>query len=392
MIIQEAHRLHSVTEYYFSRKLKEIAALRQQGKDIINLGIGSPDLDPDREVVKSLERHAHHGGSHGYQPYTGIPELRDAIAGYLSARFSVALDPNREILPLMGSKEGIMHISMAFLDPGDKVLIPNPGYPTYSSVARLTSAAILPYELDEHNHWEINFATLEQLPLDEVKIMWVNYPNMPTGARGSLEMMSRLVELAAKHQFLVVNDNPYAMLYEGSPLSIFQVPGAREVALELNSMSKSHNMAGWRVGWVAGEQEYLQMILRVKSNMDSGMFLPVQRAAIRALSLSDSWYEKNLGVYQHRRKAANRIFDILDCTYEDGQGGMFTWARVPDRVDDTEKWVDRILEKAGVFITPGHIFGSQGNRYVRISLCSSDHLLEEAAERIDKAQNKLRKK
>ena len=389
MIIEEAKRLHGVSEYYFSRKLKEIAALNQQGEDIINLGIGSPDLDPDREVIRTLEHQAHHGGSHGYQPYTGIPELREAIAGYLAARFGVSMEPQREILPLMGSKEGIMHITQAFVNPGDKVLIPNPGYPTYASVSRLAQAEILSYELDGHNHWEVNLKALENHPLEEVKVMWVNFPNMPTGARGSLKMFRKLVQLAEKHRFLLVNDNPYAMLHQGQPFSLFQAEGAKEVALELNSMSKSHNMAGWRVGWVAGDQEYLQMILRVKSNMDSGMFLPVQRAAIKALSLPDTWYEKNLNVYQHRRLKANQIFDILDCTYDKGQGGMFTWARIPDGIPEAEAWVDRILAEAKVFITPGHIFGTQGKRYVRISLCSSDHLLEEAAERIRAVQNKL---
>ncbi len=389
MIIQEAQRLHAVTEYYFSRKLKEIQALRQQGEDIINLGIGSPDLTPDPEVVSALERHARNGGSHGYQSYTGIPELREAISGYLKDKFEVETDPNSEILPLMGSKEGIMHISLAFLNPGDKVLVPNPGYPTYASVSKIAEADIITYDLDETRNWEVNIDQLTRLPLDEIKLMWINYPNMPTGAPGSISLFQKLVQLAKKHRFLLVNDNPYAMLYPGKPISLFQVPEAREIGLELNSMSKSHNMAGWRIGWVSGEQEYIQMILRVKSNMDSGMFLPVQRAAARALRLPEAWYVRNLEVYQHRRKAANRIFDILDCSYAEGQGGMFTWARIPDSVKDPEKWIDEILYKARVFITPGLIFGSRGNRYARISLCSSDKLLEEAAERIARVRDKL---
>lgn len=386
MIIEEARRLHAVSEYYFSRKLREIQVLRQEGHDIINLGIGSPDLSPDPEVVKTLERQAHQGGSHGYQSYTGIPEFRQAISSYLESVYQVTLDPAAEILPLMGSKEGIMHISLAFLNPGDKILIPNPGYPTYASVGRLAEADIYTYDLEEGRNWEANIEELKKLPLDTFKLMWINYPNMPTGARGSIELFKALVVLARKHKFLLVNDNPYAMLHDGEPLSIFQVEGAKEVALELNSMSKSHNMAGWRLGWVAGDASYLQMILKVKSNMDSGMFLPIQRAAVKALNLPSEWYRKNLKVYQNRRMAANSIFEILECSYSENQGGMFAWARVPEEVSDVDEWVNTILHKAGVFITPGHIFGSRGERYLRISLCSSENLLKEAAERIKKAK------
>jgi aspartate/methionine/tyrosine aminotransferase len=386
MIIEEARRLHAVSEYYFSRKLKEIQALRQQGHDIINLGIGSPDLIPDQDVIKTLERHAGKGSSHGYQPYTGIAELREAIAEYLETIFHVTLEPNTEILPLMGSKEGIMHISLAFLNPGDKVLIPNPGYPTYASVSKLVEADVLTYDLSESTSWEVDLEQLQKLPLDDIKLMWLNYPNMPTGAHGSIGMFKALVQLARKHKFLLVNDNPYAMIHGDDPISIFQIPGAKEVALELNSMSKSHNMAGWRLGWVAGDHSYLKMILKVKSNMDSGMFLPIQRAAVRALQLPLEWHKKNQEVYRHRRMKANSIFDLLQCTYDSRQGGMFAWGKAPDEVKDVSAWVDEILEKAEVFITPGHIFGSRGDRYIRISLCSSEHLLEEAAQRISSAK------
>lgn len=392
MIIEEARRLHAVSEYYFSRKLKEIHALRQQGHDIINLGIGSPDLIPDAEVIKTLNRYASKGSSHGYQPYTGIPELKEAIAVYLDTIFHVQVDPNTDILPLMGSKEGIMHISLAFINPGDKVLVPNPGYPTYAAVSKIVEADILTYDLNESKNWEVDFDQLQKLPLDDVKLMWVNFPNMPTGARGSIEMFTALVTLARRHKFLLVNDNPYAMIQGGEALSLFQVPKATDVALELNSMSKSHNMAGWRLGWVAGDYSYLQMILKVKSNMDSGMFLPIQRAAIKALQLPAKWYQNNQEVYQHRRLSANRIFDILECTYDPDQGGMFAWGQVPSKVNNTEQWIDEILELAEVFITPGGIFGSRGDRYIRISLCSSGHLLNEAADRIDAVKSKLVKK
>ena len=387
MIITEAKRVQQVSEYYFSGKLKEINALRQQGKDIINLGIGSPDLSPLPEAINVLSTVAKQPSSHGYQSYTGIPELRDAIAAYMFENYGVRFDPNTEILPLMGSKEGIMHITMAFADPGDKVLIPNPGYPTYASVAKLAEAEIIQYRLDESHHWRIDFDYLEKLPLDEVKLMWVNYPNMPTGARGDLEDFQRLVELARKHKFLVINDNPYGQLHEGSQMSIFQAEGSREVCLELNSLSKSHNMAGWRVGWVSGEFDYIRMILRVKSNMDSGMFLPVQKAAVKMLQAENSWYEDLRKVYARRRLTAFRIMDTLGCSYDREQQGMFVWGKAPDKVKDVTNWSDQILENADVFITPGFIFGTAGNRYLRVSLCSSDDIITEALHRIEKYMN-----
>ncbi len=387
MIIQEATRIQKVSEYYFSGKLKEISALRQQGRDIINLGIGSPDLSPDSVAIETLAGAAKMPLSHGYQSYIGVPELRDAIAEYMNVHYGVHFDPNTEILPLIGSKEGIMHITMAFVNPGDKVLVPNPGYPTYTSVTRLAEAEPVQYLLDEHDGWKVDLAYLEKLPLDEIKLMWVNFPNMPTGATGSMEDFEKLIALARKHHFLIVNDNPYGQLYSGDQFSIFQVAGAREVCLELNSLSKSHNMAGWRVGWVAGEFDYIRMVLRVKSNMDSGMFLPVQKAAAKMLQMGPEWYEKLRGVYAVRRKVAVEIMNSLGCHCEETEG-MFVWGRVPDEVKDVTAWTDEILDKAMVFITPGFIFGSAGNRYIRISLCSSEDVMLEALRRIQTMKKK----
>ncbi len=382
MIISEARRIQQVGEYYFSGKLKEIHALRQQGRDIINLGIGSPDLSPDASAVQMLCASAKQTSAHGYQSYIGIPELRDAIGRYLEQHYQVRFDPNTEILPLLGSKEGIMHITMAFVNPGDTVLVPDPGYPTYAAVTRLAEGAPLHYKLDGSSGWRIDFEQLEQLPLDQVKLMWINYPNMPTGAKGSPDDFSRLIRLAEQHNFLIVNDNPYGQLFEGPLLSIFQTEGSREVALELNSMSKSHNMAGWRVGWLAGEFEYIRMILRVKSNMDSGMFLPVQRAAARMLQADPDWYVHLRNIYSRRRKKAFQIFDVLECSYDPEQQGMFCWGKAPGKVKDVAQWSDQILEQAEVFITPGFIFGPAGNDYLRISLCSPEDILAEALERV----------
>ncbi|WP_255647450.1 pyridoxal phosphate-dependent aminotransferase [Fulvivirga sedimenti] len=388
MIIQEATRIQKVSEYYFSGKLKEISALRQQGRDIINLGIGSPDLSPDPIAIETLAGAAKMPSSHGYQSYIGVPELRDAIAGYMKKHYGQHFDPNTEILPLIGSKEGIMHITMAFVNPGDKVLVPNPGYPTYTSVTRLAEAEPVQYLLDESNAWNIDIAYLEKLPLDEIKLMWVNYPNMPTGAKGSRKDFEKLIALARKHHFLIVNDNPYGQLHEGTQFSIFQIEGAREVCLELNSLSKSHNMAGWRIGWLSGEFDYIRMVLRVKSNMDSGMFLPVQKAAAKMLQMNADWYEKLRGVYASRRKVAQLIMQTLGCSFQADQQGMFVWGKVPDSVKDVTVWTDEILEKAMVFITPGFIFGTAGNRYIRISLCSSEDILEEALRRIQNMETK----
>lgn len=383
MIIQGADRLSSVEEYYFSKKLKEIRNLNLQGKDIINLGIGSPDMPPSNEVIKTLSSEAQKEDNHGYQSYIGIPELRKAISDYLSSQFQITYLPENEILPLIGSKEGIMHISMAFLNEGDKVLVPNPGYPTYSSVSKLVGAEIVTYELSEANSWKLDFDSLEQLPLSDAKLMWVNYPNMPTGQKGDMQDFARLIELAKKHKFLIINDNPYGQLYEGEQLSILQAPGAKEVCLELNSLSKSHNMAGWRVGWIVGDSSYISTILKVKSNMDSGMFKPLQLAAVNALNSGHNWFETLKNSYQKRRVLAFQIMDTLNCTYDKDQGGMFVWAKIPDAIESVESWVDRIILEAEVFITPGFIFGSTGERYIRISLCSNIEVLGEALERIN---------
>ena len=350
--------------------------------DIINLGIGSPDLSPSPEAVEILTAEARRPDAHGYQSYIGIPELRSAISSYMEEYYGVFFNPSNEILPLMGSKEGIMQVTMAFADPGDKVLIPDPGYPTYQSVAGLAEAEPLHYHLDESDHWKIDFDYLEKLPLNLVKIMWINYPHMPTGARGDLDDFRRLIDLAKEYGFLVINDNPYGQLYEGKLLSIFQVEGSRDVALELNSMSKSHNMAGWRVGWLLGDEAYIKDVLRVKSNMDSGMFYPVQRAASYMLKSEIGWYEYLRKMYGRRRKIGLQIFDALGCTYAGDLGGMFIWGKAPDHIRDVPEWTDSILMSSGVFITPGIVFGKTGNRYLRLSLCSSEDILKQALERI----------
>ncbi len=384
MIISTADRINSVEEYYFSRKLKAIKALNDAGKDLINLGIGSPDLPPADEVIATLSKAAEASNNHGYQSYVGIPELKKAIADYLDKHFRIQVNYNTELLPLIGSKEGIMHISMAFLNPGDVVLVPNPGYPTYSSVSRLTNAEIQTYELDEDQQWMINLEQLENLDLSSVKLMWVNYPNMPTGQKGSLEQFEKLVFLARKHQFLIINDNPYSQLFSGKPLSIFQVEGAKEVCLELNSLSKSHNMAGWRIGWVCGNSEYINAILKVKSNMDSGMFKPLQLAAAKALEADLTWFESLNKIYHERRLLAFEIMDLLNCSYDKDQGGMFVWGKIPENISSVEQWVDQIIDEAGVFITPGFIFGSLGQRHIRISLCSNKEVLQISKDRISR--------
>lgn len=384
MVIQEARRVQKVTEYYFSGKLKEIHALRQQGLDIINLGIGSPDLSPDNDPVNALVTTARQPSAHGYQPYIGTPEFRDAIRDYMMEMYGAQFDPNTEILPLMGSKEGIYHIAMSFIDPGDIVLVPNPGYLTYAAASRLAEADIRTYDLNEKDSWRIDFDALKQLPLDDVKIMWVNYPNMPTGSKGDVGQFEKLVTLAQRHQFLIVNDNPYGQLFDGDPLSIFQVENARDVCLELNSLSKSHNMAGWRIGWLAGEFEYLKIVLRSKSNMDSGMFLGFQKAASKALSAEASWYESLRATYEKRRKVGFEILQTLGCEMNPDQQGMFVWGKAPETIDSVPSWVDDILMKTAVFIVPGGIFGTRGDRYVRLSLCSPESVLLEALDRIKK--------
>ena len=382
MIIQPANRLSDVQEYYFSKKLKEIRELNSSGKNIINLGIGSPDLAPSPETIEALIETAEKTNTHGYQSYTGIPELRNAISSWMASTYGVDFKAENEILPLMGSKEGIMHISMAFLNPGDKVLVPDPGYPTYTSVSNLLDADIEFYDLDEQNDWNVDVERLKKKDLSKVKLLWLNFPHMPTGARADLDILQELINLAKENKFLIVNDNPYSLILNPTPRSIFNLKGAKDVCLELNSLSKSHNMAGWRIGWLSGATEYISTVLRVKSNMDSGMFLGLQKAAVKALSNPMHWHEDQNNIYAKRRKLIEEIFDYLQVKYNPNSVGMFVWAKVPDSVDNIEKFVDDILYKANVFITPGFIFGSNGERYIRASLCASQETIKEALSRI----------
>jgi LL-diaminopimelate aminotransferase len=389
-MIRFAKRIERVEEYYFSRKLAEVRKLDAQGTPVINLGIGSPDLPPSKETIDALETTARKPGSHGYQNYKGIPPLRQAIAAFNQRTYGVTLDPETMILPLVGSKEGIMHIMMAFVDEGDEVLIPDPGYPTYASVANLVGAKLRTYRLDAARDWSVDVDALDREDLSKVKVMWVNYPHMPTGVQASRQQLQALVDLARRHQFLIVNDNPYSLILNDSPASLLAVEGASEVALELNSLSKSHNMAGWRIGWVAGRPEFIDAVLRVKSNMDSGMFLGLQQAAIEALKSGESWFMNVNKVYSERKAIAQQVLDQLGCIYSQKQSGLFVWAKAPAHVASVEGWIDEILYGAKVFITPGFIFGKQGERYVRISLCAPVEKLQEALERLKKwkAENK----
>ena len=384
MIIEPARRTLSVKEYYFSLKNKEIARLNAERAakglpPVINLGIGSPDGSPSEEAVEALCACARRSGVHGYQSYVGIPELRQAMASWYERWYGVSLDPASEIQPLMGSKEGILLLSLAFLNPGDKVLVPNPGYPTYTSATRMCEAELLPYDLVEADGWYPSFEQLEAMDLTGVKLMWVNYPNMPTGAPARRDVFEKLVDFARRHQILLVNDNPYSFVLN-EPLSILSIPGAREVCLEMNSLSKSHNMAGWRVGMIVGAADVLQQLLKVKSQMDSGMFRGIQEAAVAALNAGPAWYEALNAEYRRRRSVACRIMDALGCSYDPSAGGLYVWGRVPE--GEASNWSDRILYEAGVFLTPGFVFGSNGANYLRISLCANVPTLEQALERI----------
>jgi hypothetical protein len=383
MIIAPAHRLADISEYYFSRKLREIRSRLASGEAIINLGIGNPDMMPSEETIKELVARAVQPGNHGYQPYKGIPQLREAFARWYIDTYGVTLDPESDILPLMGSKEGIMHISLAFLNPGDQVLVPNPGYPTYSSITRLTGAEIVYYDLNEANGWLPDLAALAQQDLSRVKLMWINYPHMPTGTLAPVELLTQLVAFAKEHALLLCHDNPYSLVLNPEPRSIFSVPGAMEVAIELNSLSKSHNMAGWRIGMVSGQAEYIDTIIKVKSNMDSGMFMPLQAAAAKALANSYQWHADRNQVYAQRRELAYRLLDTIDCTYAPDQAGLFVWARVPDQALSGETLSEWLLNEASVFIAPGFIFGSNGDRYVRVSLCAPTRQMELAVERAE---------
>ena len=382
--IQPAERLAAVQEYYFSRKLKEVARMNAEGMDVISLAIGSPDMPPSEETIDVLCREARKADTHGYQPTMGIPELRKAMAGFYQRWYGVELDPATEIQPLIGSKEGILHVTLAFVNPDDEVLVPNPGYPTYTSLSTLLGARIVNYDLREDNGWQPDFDQLERMDLSRVKLMWTNYPNMPTGARAQRQTYERLVDFARRHGIVVVNDNPYSfILNEGERLSLLQVPGAKECCIEFNSMSKSHNMPGWRVGMLATNAEFVRWILKVKSNIDSGTFRPLQLAAAQAYQNSDDWHQQaNITTYARRRRLAEEIMTTLGCTFDPTQVGMFLWGRIPDHYADVEQLTERVLHDARVFITPGFIFGSNGQRYIRISLCAKEEQFRQALERI----------
>ena len=387
MIIEAANRTKGVSEYYFSRKLQEIEAMNRSGEKVINLGIGSPDMAPASKVVEKLVQGAENPDNHAYQSYKGIPELREAFAAWYEKYYHVALDPVTEIQPLAGSKEGILLLSLAFLNRGDKVLVPNPGYPTYSSATLLAEAEIIPFDLKENNGWRPDFEALEAMDLNGVKMMWVNYPNMPTGACADMALYKRLVEFGQKHRILICNDNPYSFILNEEQLSILSVEGARTCCVELNSLSKAHNMAGWRIGMIAGDKEVIANVLKVKSNMDSGMFRPMQLAAAEALTLDAAWYEQLNAEYRKIKALAGEIFDTLGAKYDPGSRGMFLWGKIGSEWGNGEKLSDDILQKARVFITPGFIFGSNGDRYIRISLCAKQDVLKKALERIKRALN-----
>ncbi|WP_158844146.1 pyridoxal phosphate-dependent aminotransferase [Algibacter sp. L1A34] len=380
-MIEVADRLHSVEEYYFSRKLKEVNLLIASGKPVINLGIGSPDLQPPQKVIEALTEGLLSPNAHKYQSYQGLPELRQAISGFYKTHYDVNLSPNTEVLPLMGSKEGIMHISMAYLNKGDEVLIPNPGYPTYQSVTKLMEAKPVFYELDAANNWQPDFEALERLDLTKVKLMWVNYPHMPTGTQPSASLFEELVAFAKKHNILVINDNPYSFILNENPASILNVEGAKDVCLELNSLSKTFNMAGWRVGMVVGDNKYINDILKVKSNMDSGMFYGIQKGAIEALKCSSMWFATLNNVYRERRDLVWKLAEALNCTYDENATGLFVWAKLPLHIK-AEEYIDLILKEKSIFLTPGTIFGSQGEGYIRFSLCAQTEDLHEAIRRV----------
>ncbi len=382
-MIQAADRLSLVQEYYFSRKLKEVAQLNAAGRDIISLAIGSPDMPPSEQTIEKLCEVAHDPNAHGYQITVGIPELRHAMAGFYKRWYGVDIDGNTEVLPLIGSKEGILHVTLAFVNPGDEVLVPNPGYPTYTSLSKILGAKIVNYNLREDNGWQPDFEELEQMDLSKVKLMWTNYPNMPTGGRAQRETYERLVKFAKDHDIVVVNDNPYSFILSEERLSILQVPGAKDCCIEFNSMSKSHNMPGWRVGMCITNAQFIQWIMKVKSNIDSGTFRGIQLAAAEALNNSEEWHRTyNIETYARRRQWAEKIMDVLGCTYDKRQVGMFLWGKIPEKYADVEELTERVLHEARVFITPGFIFGSNGARYIRISLCAKEEKIQQALERI----------
>lgn len=381
--IEPAARLSNVKEYYFSRKLKEIAALRDAGEDIISLAIGGPDLPPPPAAVDAAIETLKRPDTHGYQPTVGIPDLRKAFAGWYRDFYGVDdIDPDTELLPLIGSKEGIINISMAFLNPGDGVLVPDPGYPTYTSASNLVQAEIFTYTLKEENGWQPDFEELEKLPLDKIKLMWVNYPHMPTGTPASLNTFRKLVDFSRKYGILIVNDNPYSFILNSKPLSLMQIDGAKDTCIEINSLSKCLNLSGWRVGMLVSNPEFVSWVLKVKSNMDSGQPRAIMEGAVAALQQPRSWYEQLNAIYASRQKSALKIMDALGCRCADGQQGLFLWGRIPDGEENSEKFADKILDSYKIFLTPGFIFGKEGERYIRISLCAPEEVMKKALKRI----------
>lgn len=381
-MITPASRLDNIKEYYFARKLREIAEMRRAGADIISLGVGGPDLPPPAEVTATMAREVMNPSNHGYQPHSGIAELREAFARWYARQYGVTLLPDSEVLPLIGSKEGVTHISLAFLNPGDKVLVPNPGYPTYTSITRLIGAEPVYYHLSEENGWQPDFDLLEDSDLTGVKMMWLNYPHMPTGAKACRETFVKAVDFARRHDILLVHDNPYSLILNPEPMSIMEIPGAMDTAIELNSLSKSHNMPGWRVGVAVSNPQFISWIMKVKSNVDSGQFKPLMLAAAKALQEGPEWSARLNEAYARRRRIAERIMTALGCTFDPTQSGLFLWGRIADPATDPEQLADRVLAEANVFITPGFIFGSAGDRYIRLSLCATEQQLEEALRRI----------
>ena len=383
-MIEPAERLKLVSEYYFSRKLKEVAQMNAEGKDIISLAIGSPDMPPSQQTIDKLCEVANRPDAHGYQPTMGTPELRNAMADFYQRWYGVELNPQTEIQPLIGSKEGILHVTLAFVNPGEQVLVPNPGYPTYTSLSKILGAEIVNYNLLENNGWQPDFEALEKMDLSKVKLMWTNYPNMPTGGAARMETYERLVAFAQKHQIVVVNDNPYSFILNEKPMSLLQVPGAKDCCIEFNSMSKTHNMPGWRVGMLASNAQFVQWILKIKSNIDSGTFRGIQLAAAEAYRNDPEWHrEANINTYRRRRAVAEKIMTTLGCSYDPNQVGMFLWGKIPAHYSNAEELTERVLHEARVFITPGFIFGSNGERYIRISLCAKEDKLEAALQRIE---------
>ena len=385
-MIQPADRLSLVSEYYFSRKLKEVAQMNAEGKDIISLAIGSPDMPPSKQTVDKLCEVAHDPNAHGYQMTVGTPELREAMAGFYKRWYNVDLDGKTEVLPLIGSKEGILHVTLAFVNPGDAVLVPNPGYPTYTSLSKILGANVVYYNLKEDNGWQPDFDQLEEIVNRKslnCKLLWTNYPNMPTGGRAQRQTYERLVAFAKEHNIVVVNDNPYSFILSEEHLSILQIPGAKDCCIEFNSMSKSHNMPGWRVGMCLTNAQFIQWIMKIKSNIDSGTFRGIQLAAAEALLNDEAWHrEFNIETYGRRRRYAEQIMDVLGCTYDPNQVGMFLWGKIPEQYADVEDLTEKVLHEARVFITPGFIFGSNGQRYIRISLCAKEDKIQKALDRI----------